>query len=216
MGNYTKSLTTSNSEKVIIEAKFSKVRYFYTIISYALSLFFFIALLGVRDNYGTNSESIFRATSDEFIYGGIFFMYPFVLGCIKLRDILSQEVALTNKRLIIKTGASDKDTHDLPINIIQTIQIEGMSLSVYSLNGSVVNIHYIKNIQPLREAIQEVLNTKETLSNSELQTQALLGISQLNFKKEKSGCMDEIATWLFWLVLVPLMGAFFGMFIQSI
>lgn len=214
MGRYTKNLTTSNSEKIIIEAKFSWLRYISIIICFALSLLF-LAILISNKNYPEDSSNIYDDSGLYMIFG-ILFMYPFVWGCIKLPDIILQEVALTNKRLIIKTGASDKETHDLPINIIQTIQIKGKSLSVHSLNGSVVSINHINNILPLREAIQELLNTKETLSHAELQTQALLGISQLNFKKEKSGCMSEIATWAFWLVLVPLMGAFFGMVVQPI
>lgn len=205
MGSYTKNLTTSNSEKVILEAKFSWRRFTSTIICFALSLLF-LAILISNMNHPEDPSSILY-DPDIHIKFGIIFMYPFVWGCIKLRDILSQEVALTIKRLIIKTGASDEKTFDLPINIIQTIQIKGNSLSVYSMNGSVVRIKHIKNILQLREAIQELLDAKETLSNADLQTQALLGISQLNFKKKKSGCL----AWAFWIVFVPLMGCFFGM-----
>lgn len=205
MGRYTKSLTLSNSERILVEATFSRGRYISVTICFTLSLLFLLGLLGMRDE--TNSDSFLRPTSDDFLYGGIFFMYPFVLGCIKLRNKLSQELALTNKRLIIKTGAFDKDTYDIPINIIQSIQIKGRALTIYSINGSVVKVKSIKNILQIKEAIQELLDTKDTLSHAELQTQALLGISQLNFKKEKSGCL----AWAFWLALVPLMGSFFGM-----
>lgn len=206
MGRYAKSLILSNYENVIIEANFSRFRYISVLLCFAISTLFLIALL--CNYYEVTSDSIH--TSD-FALGGILFMYPFVYGCLKLLDLLSQEVTLTNKRLIIKLGTSPKKTFDIPINIIQTIQVKGQALSIYSLNGSVASIDYIINTHQLREAIQKLLDTKETLTNVDLQTQALLGISQLNFKKDKGGCMDEIATWVVWLLLVPLMGTAFGL-----
>ena len=209
MGSYTRSLISSNSEKVIAEANFSWVRYISVLLCFAISTLILIALLNSR--YAANNDGIHTTTYDDFICRGILFMYPFVYGCLKLLDLLSQEVTLTNKRLIIKAGTSDKDILDLPINIIQTIQTKGQTLSVYSLNGAVASIENIRNIHQLREAIQKLLDTKETLSNIDLQTQALLGISQLNFKKEKGGCMNEITAWVIWLLVVPMMGIAFGL-----
>ena len=209
MGRYTKSLTLSDSEKIIIEASFSWVRYISMIVCFALSLLVLAMLFDIK-NGNMNNPSDFFYDPDLHIKTGILFMYPFVWACIKLRNLLAQEVTLTNRRLIIKKGVSDKDTHDIPINIIQTILTKGKTLSVCSMNGSVVSIKNIKNIQQIKEKIQELLNIKENLSHTELQTQALLGITQLNFKKEKGGC----AVWAFWLVLVPFMGAFFGSFFQ--
>jgi hypothetical protein len=71
---------------------------------------------------------------------GIFFMYSFVWVCINLRNLLSQEVTLTNKRLIIRTGASTRNIYDMPINIIHSIQINDNKLSVYVLDGGNVSI----------------------------------------------------------------------------
>ena len=172
MGSYTKKLTLSDSEKIIIEATFSKKRIIYKTVWFLLPAYFLFGIISsiIED---PDKSGLLYDPDTPFTFG-IFFMYSFVWVCINLRNLLSQEVTLTNKRLIIRTGASTRNIYDMPINIIHSIQINDNKLSVYVLDGGNVSIKNIKNILPLSNAIQEQLDTKNTLSNSELQKEMLM------------------------------------------
>lgn len=212
MGKYIKSLTLSNSENIIVEAIFKRKRFWNStiIISSIMSLVLLFSLLDMHDRI--NSNDIFRPTGNDFSIVGILFMYSFVWGCSELFNQLSQELALTNKRLIIKKGVFNKNTYNIPINMIQTIQVNAGTLSIFNINSSVEKVKNIKNIQQIKEAIQELLDAKQTLSQAELQELTLIGLSDLKFRKDS--LFNKFCSLAFWLILVPLMGGFFGLFIQ--
>ena len=206
MGSYTKKLTLSDSEKIIIEATFSKKRIIYKTVWFLLPAYFLFGIISsiIED---PDKSGLLYDPDTPFTFG-IFFMYSFVWVCINLRNLLSQEVTLTNKRLIIRTGASTRNIYDMPINIIHSIQINDNKLSVYVLDGGNVSIKNIKNILPLSNAIQEQLDTKNTLSNSELQKEMLMKLTKLSFHKQDV-FWSTIKRLAFWLILVPFMGFLF-------
>ena len=213
MGSYTKKLTLSNSEKIIIEATFSKKRIISEAVWFLLPAFF---LFGIISSFIEEPDkSSLSHDPDILYYYGIIFMYSFVWVCINLRNLLSQEVTLTNKRLIIRTGASTRNIFDMPINLIHSIQINGNKMSVYGLDGGRVSIKNIKNIQPLNNAIQRQLDAKVTLSNSELQTEMLMKLTQLSFHKQDV-FWNTIKKLAFWLFLVPFMGILFTGIIKEL
>ena len=128
-------------------------------------------------------------------------------------NALLHEVTLTNKRLIIVTGFMPENKWDIPINLIHSMEIVKNTLYIHGINGEVVSISYIKNIKPLKVALKDMLDRREKEQTEVVQTQALLGLTQMAFpKKENNGC----AKVFFWLLIVPVLGVILGVLFACI
>ena len=93
------------------------------------------------------------------------------------------------------------------------MEIDKNTMYIHGINGEVVSISYIKNIMPIKVALKNVLDRREIEKTEVVQTQALLGLSQMAFpKKENNGC----AAVFFWLVIVPMLGIFLGVLFTGI
>lgn len=159
------------------------------------------------DNNTISFDLNIDTDNETFAVFGIIFMYSFVWGCVKLMNALLHEVTLTNKRLVIVKGFMPEKKWNIPINLIHSMEIDGSTLIIHGINGEVVNINYIKNVVPLKEALKDVLDKRENEKPENIQTQALLGLTRLAFpEKEENGCAGVV----FWMLIVPIMGVLFG------
>lgn len=208
MGAYSRKLLVSNSENKIIEAVFSFKRFTFAIVLFVIALICLIRLIiGMIDNNTYSINLDINNDNDTFAGLGIIFMYSFIWGCVKLMNALLHEVTLTNKRLIIVKGFMPEKKWNIPINLIHSMEIDGSTLIIHGINGEVVNINYIKNFIPLKEALIDVLDKRENEKPEVVQTQALLGLTRLAFpEKENNGCAEDV----FWMLIVPIMGVLFG------
>lgn len=144
--SYIKS-TITNGEEIISEAKMSK--WFFALDMFFGGLFFILGITAVLGGDATNPVSIFLLLIGVFLLVRAYIVY------------ISTELAFTNKRVIAKVGFIKRDTVEMNITKVETIQVHQGILGRI-LNYGTIIISGAGNPQAPIKGIANPINFRNT------------------------------------------------------
>lgn len=157
MANYVKR-TLSEGEKVIMDAKFHWIKYFWPTFWILISAFWLF---------------IYKFTGSE--EDALWLLVPFffcLYGVFRILVLMSDEVTLTNQRLVAKRGLFSRRTLDLQLSEVESVTADlpfllsrlfGTGRIIISgTGGSRMSVPYVDKILNFRKIVQKTLNEKRT------------------------------------------------------
>lgn len=155
MGKYT-NMTLSQGEKVIADAEFHWLMYIFYFFAVAIPYALVLCLI-------LNSMGLLM--DGDAPVGVIVVVSIIIVGVITSILISGVEIALTDQRLVTKSGLFLKKTLELQLSEIEsvscnTVSNEYGSIFVRGTGGSSASLSFVKNPLDFRKKVQDVLNAK--------------------------------------------------------
>ena len=144
MRNYTRR-TLSQGEKVIEEAQFQWEKYLTNTIWIPCVLFLFFAFLPIRELT---------------IVGALVLVMILAVSTLTVISLISEEVTLTDQRLVVKESLLHNDTYDIPLSEIESVSESVGTLIIKQNNGQEIKVEYIKNASAFKDKVYAAVTEK--------------------------------------------------------
>jgi uncharacterized membrane protein YdbT with pleckstrin-like domain len=164
------------NEKVLFSARIHSAIFLPTIISFLASA----AIVVISINMGGQNNSGASIMSGMVLcLVGFFFIYTLVLGLQALIAILTTEFAVTNRRVIAKTGFIRRHTLEMLLNKIESVAVhQGIlarmlnfgSVTVTGTGGTKESFRAIANPIEVRSKINQIIEQTTQASSQQQRT----------------------------------------------
>jgi uncharacterized membrane protein YdbT with pleckstrin-like domain len=109
------------NEKIFLKPKISSAIFVIPFFVFLIALF----LLGYSLNLASKNDPALSAIASIFLcFSGIIFISAIIVALFVLVRILTTELAVTNKRVIAKTGFINRNSLDLRLTKVESVEVD--------------------------------------------------------------------------------------------
>ena len=188
MGSYVRK-TLSEGEQVIACAKFHWIKLLWPIV-------LLIVAIWILCHVHKDDANLF------WMFFGSFCLIAYFI--CRVLEFLSDEVTLTNQRLVVKIGLFSKQTLDLRLSQVESVSADlpfilstlfnTGTLLIRGTGGSYLPVPGICNVLKFRKTIQDSLNNKEIMKHADISAEktSMLSPSENVSAKERIELLTKL------------------------
>lgn len=188
MGSYVRK-TLSEGEQVIACAKFHWIKLLWPIV-------LLIVAIWILCHVHKDDANLF------WMFFGSFCLIAYFI--CRVLEFLSDEVTLTNQRLVVKIGLFSKQTLDLRLSQVESVSADlpfilstlfnTGTLLIRGTGGSYLPVPGIWNVLKFRKTIQDSLNDKEIMKHADISAEktSMLSPSENVSAKERIELLTKL------------------------